>query len=347
MLTLLYFGILGLAGSWLAGFFVYRLLRRISLWDQPNARSSHTVPTARGGGVGIVFVILVLGFVANQRGPLAGGVGGLYLVSLAVLAGISFWDDLGTLSWKVRFGAHAAVGAIFVLGVAVQGGLTPFTRPETVGMGFLATFFLVGYANAFNFMDGINGIAASQAVTTGVGTVAVSVAAGVSIGHPAVILAAIVAGAAMGFLPHNFPRAKMFMGDVGSVPLGFGLAALAVWIAAGRGWWLLVPLAGLHANFILDTSITLVRRVLSGKPFHQAHREHFYQKLSMAEWSHTRVTLSETALQTVAAVALTLAVAYEKPAVVLAAVVAVGAQWLCFFVFCEKKFRLNQFRLRH
>jgi UDP-N-acetylmuramyl pentapeptide phosphotransferase/UDP-N-acetylglucosamine-1-phosphate transferase len=169
----------------------------------------------------------------------------------------------------------------------------------------------------------------------------VAIAAGVPVAHPALVLTAIIAGAAAGFLPHNFPKARMFMGDVGAVFLGFGLAAIAVWIAADRGWWLLVPLGCLHANFILDTTITVIRRILRGEVFHQAHREHFYQRLVRAGWSHTRVTLTEAVLQVAVATVLTLGVA-QGPWAMLWMVPVVGGIWLGFFGLCERTFRANQ-----
>jgi UDP-N-acetylmuramyl pentapeptide phosphotransferase/UDP-N-acetylglucosamine-1-phosphate transferase len=248
-----------------------------------------------------------------------------------------------TLSWKVRFGTHGLVSAAFLYGLARQGGFEGLSVLMASGLGIVLFLFLAGYANAFNFMDGINGIAASQAAVTGLGTIAVAHVAGISFAHPALVLTAIIAGAAAGFLPHNFPKARMFMGDVGAVFLGFGLAAIAVWIAADHGWWLLVPLGCLHANFILDTAITVVRRILRGEVFHQAHREHFYQRLVRAGWSHARVTLTEAVLQIVVATVLTLAVSRGGPAV-WAASLAVVVVWVKFFLFCEKTFRTYQIR---
>jgi UDP-N-acetylmuramyl pentapeptide phosphotransferase/UDP-N-acetylglucosamine-1-phosphate transferase len=135
-----------------------------------------------------------------------------------------------------------------------------FAAPALAVLGslFLLLWF-AGYANVFNFMDGINGLAAGQAVATAIGTALVGVAAGLPAGHPAIVLAVLVAGAAGGFLPHNFPRARMFMGDVSSVPLGFMLAVLAVWVARDANWWLIVPLGLLHTNFWLDSGLTIVR----------------------------------------------------------------------------------------
>jgi UDP-N-acetylmuramyl pentapeptide phosphotransferase/UDP-N-acetylglucosamine-1-phosphate transferase len=335
MTRLLICGILAGLGSWLIGFPVYRLLSRLGLLDNPNARSSHAVPTVRGGGLGIVVIVLVLGGVAGLHPPSVLSVAWLLLaLGLAV---VSFLDDIRSLPWKVLFGTHGLVSAAFLYALARRGGFDGLSFPLASGLGIVLFLFLAGYANAFNFMDGINGIAASQAAVTSLGTIAVAVAAGVSFSHPALVLAAIIAGAAAGFLPHNFPRARMFMGDVGAVFMGFGLAAIAVWIAEDQGWWLLVPLGCLHANFILDTAITVVRRIMRGEVFHQAHREHFYQRLVRAGWSHTRVTLTEAALQIVVAVALTLGVT-QGPRVMIWMVPVVCGIWLGFFGFCERTF---------
>lgn len=339
MTSLLACGILAGLGSWSIGFPVCRLLSRVGLLDKPNDRSSHAVPTVRGGGLGIVVIVLVLGGAAGLHPPSVLSVA--WLLLLFGLAGVSFCDDLRSLPWKVRFGTHGLVSAAFLCALSRQGGFEGLSVPMASGLGVVLFLFLAGYANAFNFMDGINGIAASQAAVTGLGTIAVAVAAGVSFTHPALVLAAIMAGAAAGFLPHNFPKARMFMGDVGAVFLGFGLAAIAVWIAADRGWWLLVPLGCLHANFILDTAITVARRILRGEVFHQAHREHFYQRLVRAGWSHTRVTLTEVGLQIVVATVLTLGVAHGPWAMVWM-VPVVGGVWLGFFGLCEREFRCHQ-----
>jgi UDP-N-acetylmuramyl pentapeptide phosphotransferase/UDP-N-acetylglucosamine-1-phosphate transferase len=339
MISLLAWALVAGGAGWLIGFPVYRLLSRLGLLDKPNDRSSHAVPTVRGGGLGIVAIVLVLGGAAGLHPPSVLPVA--WLLLLFGLAGVSFVDDLRSLSWKVRFGTHGLVSAAFLYALARQGGFEGLSIPMASGLGIVLFLFLAGYANAFNFMDGINGIAASQAAVTGLGTIAVAVAAGVTVAHPTLVLAAIIAGAAAGFLPHNFPKARMFMGDVGAVFLGFGLAAIAIWIAAGRGWWLLVPLGCLHANFVLDTAITVVRRILRGEVFHQAHREHFYQRLVRAGWSHTRVTLTEVALQVVVATMLTLGVVHG-PWAMLWMVPVVGGIWLGFFAFCEREFRRFQ-----
>lgn len=197
----------------------------------------------------------------------------------------------------------------------------------------IAVTFLAGYTNAFNFMDGINGISGFQAGITGAVT---GLLTGLALGdwsHPVVWVAFLIAGSAFGFLPHNFPRARMFMGDVSSAPLGFLLAAVTLWAAAVVGWWMLIPLALLHANYVFDTGITLLRRVLRGESWHSAHREHFYQRLVRSGKSHSHTTGWEAGLQVV------VAYFFSSVPLRLAFVGLVTLIWLGFFAYCEKRFR--------
>jgi UDP-N-acetylmuramyl pentapeptide phosphotransferase/UDP-N-acetylglucosamine-1-phosphate transferase len=289
---------------------------------------------------------------------------GLVLVSLAVgLAALSFWDDLRPLPASVRFGGHAlaTLGILYALGwprfsleLAAHSG----AGWSALVSGLLLFLWLAGYTNAFNFMDGINGLAAGQAAITGLGMALLcslassqpsaplasdlwpltSIPRPLSSAATPVLLSLVIAGAALGFLPHNFPKARMFMGDVGSAPLGFLLASLVIWIARDQGWWLLIPLGLLHVNFVLDTGITLARRILRGERWHEAHREHFYQRLIRSGKSHAFVTGWEMALQ---GVVLGLVLLYLK-AGVLVRVGLVGIViliWLAFFAYCEREFQ--------
>jgi UDP-N-acetylmuramyl pentapeptide phosphotransferase/UDP-N-acetylglucosamine-1-phosphate transferase len=152
-----------------------------------------------------------------------------------------------------------------------------------------------------------------------------------------VLLGLATAGAALGFLPYNFPKARMFMGDVGSAPLGFLLGYLVIWLANSAGAWLFIPLALLHANFVFDTLITLVRRVARGDKWHQAHREHFYQRLVRSGKSHAFVTGWEMGLQ---GLVLGLMVVYLHAGESLRAALigVVILLWLGFFAYCEIAF---------
>lgn len=262
------------------------------------------------------------------------------------LAVISFWDDLRSLGAAVRFGCHVLAGLLALAGLGGSGltvGLSPehaVHLPPWAGW-IVGLLWLSGYTNAFNFMDGINGLAGFQALITAAGT---GLLGGLTTGEwdaAPVLFAWIVAGAAAGFLPHNFPRARMFMGDVGSAPLGFLLAVLVLWTAHRLGGWLLLPLLLLHTNFVLDTGITLARRVARGEVWFRPHREHFYQRLLRSGRSHAEVTLWEVGLQT-GTLALLISYLYVGPLVRGVIVLAVLGLWGAFFYVCERVFCASQ-----
>ena len=327
--------------SYLLGFPVAAILARLGAIDKPNPRSSHSLPVVRGGGIAIMLVVLSGGLAVGWRSGVVPVLMGLAF-GLAVL---SFWDDLRPLRPAIRFGGHAlaAIGLLYALNwprfsldLTGQPGVA---WPALVSALFLF-LWLTGYANAFNFMDGINGLAAGQAIVTGLGMALLgSVVSGQSsMVSPPVLLSLVIAGACAGFLPHNFPKARMFMGDVGSAPLGFLLAALVVWIARDYGWWLLIPLGLLHANFVLDTGLTLARRILRGERWYEAHREHFYQRLIRAGKSHPFVTGVEMALQGVV-LGLMVLYLYASAPVRAGLIALVILMWLAFFAYCERLFR--------
>jgi Fuc2NAc and GlcNAc transferase len=267
------------------------------LLDVPNERSSHTRPTPRGGGVAIV-ATCAAGFAllaALQRidaalfAALSGGL---------VVAGVGFLDDRRPLPAFIRLAAQAAVAA---WAVAWFGGL-PALRvgAHVVSFGWLgyvfATLGMIWAVNLFNFMDGIDGIAASEAIFVALAGAAVTLARGGSTG---VALAAVVFAAACGgFLPWNWPPARIFLGDVGSGYLGYVIVVLAV--AATRddpaALWVWLILGG---AFFTDATVTLVRRALRHERVHQAHRSHAYQWLARRWDSHTKVTLSVAAINLV------------------------------------------------
>lgn len=320
---------------------VWFWLRGRGVVDKPNARSSHSVPTVRGGGIAIILTIV--GAVVFHAVTMQGCEGPLVAIAFAVLglAVVSFIDDLRSVPALLRFGAHGAATAIVLV-------IVGFPETDATGVAawalaalwtLIGFLWIAGHTNAFNFMDGINGIAAAQTVITGLATAALALIAGLDATHPSVWLAAATAGAAAGFLPHNFPRARMFMGDVSSAPLGFLLAALGWWLARETAWWMLVPVGLLHANFVLDTGITLARRVLRGERWHQPHREHFYQRLVRAGRSHAEVTSVEAALQILAAIGVLLAVKTRDTLWIAVVATAVLAMWGLFFVRAERIFR--------
>ena len=305
------------------------LLLRVGIIDRPNARSSHTTPVLRGGGVAIILVIL--GWLIFEKMSCFG-----LIFPLLALASVSFWDDCRPLGARVRFSVHA---------LAAASTLIWLTYPiSSTNQGFSIIFipvtfvWIIGYTNAFNFMDGINGLAAGQAVITALGAAVIGHAAGLSWSHPAIMLSIVVAGSSGGFLPYNFPQAQIFMGDAGSASLGFLLAIITTWIARDTSWGLGIPLVMLHANFILDTSITLLRRIIKNEKWHEAHREHFYQRLVRAGRSHLFVTGAQIIIQcsVVAMMMLYYSASLYARVGLIAAVICL---WLGFFAYAESLFR--------
>jgi len=259
--------------------------RRLGLLDKPNPRSSHQTVVPRGGGLAIALGTLV------ALGVAGGGLGGRatpVLLGALALAVVGLLDDRMSLSPGARVAAQLVVAALVVLelGGLERLPLPPPLDPPLGALGApLAVLWIVAVVNFFNFLDGIDGLATLQAVVTASG---IALAAR----EPAlVLLAGALAGAALGFLPFNWARASVFLGDVGSYFLGFALAALP--LAALPDWRsgavLFVALS--LWLFLADATWTLARRGLRGARVHEAHREHIYQRLA-SRFGHARVTLS-------------------------------------------------------
>lgn len=275
-----------------AGLRRYALAR--SIIDVPNGRSSHTVPTPRGGGVAIVltFLLAIAGLMLDGAGDsrtlvALGGSG-------ALIAVIGFMDDHGHIPARWRLLGHF-IAAAWML--AWMGGLPPlalFGLQVDLGWlgGVLAAVYLVWLLNLYNFMDGIDGIASIEAITVCLGGAWLYWMAG--LGSHAV-LPLLLAAAVSGFLFWNFPPAKIFMGDAGSGFLGIvlgGLSLQAAWVAPEMLWcWLI-----LLGVFIVDATYTLVRRLLRGDKVYEAHRSHAYQFASREVGRHLPVTLAVAVL---------------------------------------------------
>lgn len=266
----MHFGI-GLLGTWLAR--RYALRRR--LIDQPGERRSHDTPMPRGGGISIVAAMLVAlawwGWRHQADAIVAAGIG----IGLVLVAGAGWLDDHRPTSPWLRLAIHAIASAVFAGALYLEGhGLL------VVASGLLLPLVLV---NIWNFMDGIDGIASTQGAIAMAGVVLASTSEGTA----SVGLALMAA--CMGFLPFNFPRPRIFLGDVGSGSLGYGVAVLAVMAMPGSGWdwWLLtLPLSA----FALDASLTLIARMVRGECWWMPHVEHAYQRLARYSWGHVRVT---------------------------------------------------------
>jgi len=258
-------------------------LERRGILDHPSERSSHDAPTPRGGGLALIAVLLAAWLVIALAAPGA-ELAVLWPLAAALgLALVSWRDDLRALPNTFRLAAHVAAVAAGMLALARTGpvfqGFLPFWL-DRLASGFLWLWFV----NLFNFMDGIDGITGSETVCLGVGAALVAAIAGLNTGLPLYGIAA--AAAALGFLKWNWHPARIFMGDVGSVPLGYLLAFLLLEFA-GAGLW--APALLLPLYYLADATITLGRRILQGERFWRAHRQHFYQRAVQSGLSHASV----------------------------------------------------------
>lgn len=269
--------------TWLA----IRYARRRRLFDLPGQRRSHDVPTPRGGGIAIVVAILfawiAIGMTGATRAPLL-----VVVPPIVGIALVGWMDDHGGLSARWRFAMHCMATAWLLCGalapaLTATGGI-PAGVAWPWGLALLAVAMaMVWSINLHNFMDGINGLLAFQASFV---LAALAWFAGTNGADAIAALAA--AAACAGFLPFNFPRASIFMGDVGSGVLGFVVAlavlcfALSPRMAAASG-------VVLCSAFVTDATCTLLSRMLRGRRWYSAHREHLYQWLVRSGFSHARV----------------------------------------------------------
>ena len=260
-----------LVGTW--GLRRYALTK--GLMDQPGQRRSHTVATPRGGGMSIVLVVLGATLVAawmvpSERVLLLGFCAGLMLV-----AGIGWWDDHTPLPAALRLAVHMTASA-WLGAILHHAGAS---LPEAAFTA-IASVVLI---NVWNFMDGINGLAGSQALLA-------AIAYALVLPPPTGWVAVALAGACLGFLPFNFPRAGIFMGDGGSGALGYMLAALmacAIHLGVANLGWAWLPLT----VFLVDAGFTLVARMRARQAWWQPHAQHVYQALARKTGSHSWVTL--------------------------------------------------------
>lgn len=299
---------------------VGRLLRRLEVLDVPNERSSHLLPTTRGGGLAPAGGALIA--VVAFR-PALGSISLSLGLAGALFAAIGFSDDLRGLSVARRLGlqavASAGVAVLLLRGTAVPGLVMAL-------IAIVGAVWLVALVNVSNFMDGINGLAAGHAALAGATWCWLGQARHIP---TLTVGAAILCGAALGFLPSNFPRARVFLGDVGSYFLGAWMAILAV--VAWRSGLPAEAVAGPLVLWAADTSLALLRRISRGEAWWLPHREHVYQRLVGLGWSHVRTALSIGALVTVCSAlgASSLGASFPERAAVDATTLLVVVAYLC------------------
>ena len=305
----------------------YALVR--SLIDVPNARSSHSVPTPRGGGVAIVLSFLIALPILAWTDAIAWPVATTLLGAGGWIAVIGFLDDHGHIAARWRLLAHfgGAIWALFWIG-----GMAPImVLGHEFSLGWfgyvIGAFYLVWMLNLYNFMDGIDGLASVEAICACVGACLVYWIAGYA---SLTIAPLVLAMAVLGFLIWNFPPAKIFMGDAGSGFLGIVLAVLslhAAWTDPVLLWvWLI-----LLGVFIVDATFTLMRRLLRGDKVYEAHRSHGYQYASRKFGNHRIVTLSIAAINMLWLVPISILVTMQYIDGLLGLVLAyVPLVWLAF-----------------
>jgi Fuc2NAc and GlcNAc transferase len=337
-------GIVSFASSWFGVRLARGWLRRRAL-DVPNERSSHTAPVPRGGGIALAVVTLIsLAVMASRAsGPernqllllIAGGI---------LIAAVSFLDDMRGVATSIRLAVQIGVAALSLTAfgawspVAFGGALFHLSGGAAV---CLTIVWIVGLTNAYNFMDGIDLMAAGQAITAGLGWIVLGTLGGVP---DLVVIGAVVAFAAAGFAVHNRPPATIFMGDVGSAFLGYLFATFCLWalqrdpILATGGVLLVWP-------FIFDTSFTFLRRARRREAVFSAHRSHLYQRLVIAGRSHLQVSALYAGLDLIGIACA--AVLFKRPAAwplcATALTVSAGALWL-FVVRTERNMRARRAR---
>lgn len=254
------------------------LLRSSRVFDLPGARSNHSRPTPVGGGMGVVPVLLLCLYVLPSLTSSVEAVTVEVLLAMALLLVVSFADDVKGLPVRLRLAAQAAAVLLALAGYW-HGALAAYGDLSRLALAVVIAGSLVWFINLYNFMDGIDGITGVETMSLGLGLFLVA-------GPSALGFAGLVtACAAAGFLLFNWQPARIFMGDCGSIPLGLLLGVLLWQLAA----WNVAAALILPAYYLLDSTVTLLRRVWNRERIFEAHSRHFYQQAVRAGWPHRRV----------------------------------------------------------
>ena len=293
MLSLIFLSglILALAGTGI----VIPWLRVRQILDQPNQRSSHTQPTIKGAGLALVVSIIIMFFLIDLdlepiNFPINRFMTSVLLVALVILALISWLDDLYGLPVLLRLFIHLiAIASVLFANYEKLSALT------TVVPGWAWFLFLLGlwswFTNIFNFMDGIDGLSGVESVSICLGIIIVAAVTGWNqLGQD---YALALAGISLGFLWWNWQPAKVFLGDVGSIPLGFLLGWLLLGLAF-KGYYLQAIILPLY--YILDATLTITIRLFYSRNIWESHRDHFYQRAVQGGLSHSKVSLTVAVL---------------------------------------------------
>lgn len=266
--------------SFLLTFFIKNYMIKKSFLASVNERSSHTVPTPHGGGIALALTwflgLLYLYFTGQIEQNLF-----YSLVVGLVISIVSFFDDIYELSPKLRLIIQGivAIGGLYFLGGFETLTFGIFDISNSMFTNIFAFFMIIWFINLYNFLDGINGYAGSEAVF-------LAIAGFVLFGGNHFLVLAV---ATLGFLYWNWNKAKIFMGDVGSTLLGYNIAIFTIYYAnqEATNFWIWIILFGVYW---FDATLTLIRRKLNKEKLSQAHKKHAYQRLTQSGWSHYKVT---------------------------------------------------------
>jgi len=271
-------------------YLIRRYAEKRQLLDHPNDRSSHSAPMPRGGGLAIVLLVTGAGLWSVVEAGLNRNL--IYIVCGAVIAFLGWRDDIHSLSPRVRFTVQGIVAVISILGFGYFKSVTiPLFGVLQLGVvGIVITFFwIIGLTNAYNFMDGIDGMAGGVAVSAGLGWMWLSSASG-HWGNSFVFwIALAISASSLGLLGHNWSPAKIFMGDVSSTFLGYSFAVLPL-LSADKGGDALMLGTLMMWTFIMDAGVTFFQRAFKGENIFSAHRSHLYQRLVIGGYKHATVS---------------------------------------------------------
>lgn len=274
--------------SYFGVYLIRRYAERRQIIDHPNERSSHVTPTPRGAGLAIV--VLVIGMGLWFAGEAGWSRSLIYIICGLVIAWLGWRDDVSSLSARLRFAVQGLVAAVSIYGLGYFKAVTiPLFGELQLGVvGVIITFlWIVGLINAYNFMDGIDGIAGGVALAGALGWMLLA-----SHMHNNFVfwIALAIAASSLGFLGHNWSPAKIFMGDVASTFLGYTFAVLPL-LSATQGGDALMLGTLLMWTFIMDSSVTFFQRLFKGEKLLYGHRSHLYQRLVIGGYKHATVSM--------------------------------------------------------
>jgi UDP-N-acetylmuramyl pentapeptide phosphotransferase/UDP-N-acetylglucosamine-1-phosphate transferase len=317
-------------------FVILKWLRRKQILDIPNQRSSHSAPTPRGGGLAIVILTLAAALIYSL---LSGSwhESLVYIPAASVIAWLGWRDDVVNLSARLRIFVQSLVALLVIVFLGYFDSVTiPLLGELRLGLAGIpiTLLWIVGLTNAYNFMDGIDGIDGGTALAAGLGWLLVTQS------DFAFWVALALAASSLGFLGHNWSPARIFIGDVGSTFLGFSFALLPLFSASQGGSALLLGTLLLWA-FIMDAGITFIRRGLKGERVFSAHRTHIYQRLVISGYSHAAISGLYTFLAFLG-VGLALAWTHQLAFAPAAILIGLPLLWVALVVYTNRRSRAQK-----